>query len=164
MKEEAHKYPDAEQLDLLEAARTWRLPYWDWALKKPVPGQPDKLDYNVPLVIQSKKVRIRLPTVLGYGDVSNAFYQFTMPSDMTMGDASLKNKDPRKDLRITKSEIQYPPKTGPTYTFPVCLYRQCSRKPLTLSSSTSAKPQADTQKEKASTKIGLMGSKTIQQL
>ena len=105
MKEEVTKYPELEKADLLEAAETWRLPYWDWAMKKRLPGSPAQRDYNVPLVLSDKKVYIRLPTKLGYGPCNNAFYQFTMPGEITMGHHSLGNKeDPLKDLRIHGQE------------------------------------------------------------
>ncbi|MCJ1234885.1 hypothetical protein MMC14_002849 [Varicellaria rhodocarpa] len=116
MKEEAHKYPSVEKPDL-EAAESWRFPYWDWALKKPVPGQPHKRNYNVPLVVLPK-VRISLPTVLDYGDVENAFYQFTMPGGITMGDPNLQDKNSLKDLRINPSVIR-DSDDGKLYTFPI---------------------------------------------
>ena len=128
MKEEAHKYPSVEKPDL-EAAESWRFPYWDWALKKPVPGQPHKRNYNVPLVVLPK-VRISLPTVLDYGDVENAFYQFTMPGGITMGDPNLQDKNSLKDLRINPSVIR-DSDDGKLYTFPVCLHRLCAEKLLT---------------------------------
>ncbi len=116
MKEEANQYPESERPDLLEAAKSWRLPYWDWAMKKRVPENPTKLEYNVPLVVLMEKVHVRLPTIIGHGDVDNAFYQFTMPDGITMGHSSLQNpdKDPLKDLRIHPSVIdgyQYPVST-----------------------------------------------------
>ena len=111
MKDEVQRYAPIERPALLEAARTWRLPYWDWAAKKPLPDNPQLQDYNVPLVVLTKDVRIRLPTVLGYGSYPNAFYQFTMPKGIAMGDDSLRSKDmdPLKDLRITESEVYYWP-------------------------------------------------------
>ncbi|KAL9032333.1 MAG: hypothetical protein Q9214_008013, partial [Letrouitia sp. 1 TL-2023] len=118
MKQEVFKFPSSERSKLLEAAESWRWPYWDWAMKKPVPGQPHKVDYNVPLVILTREVQIRLPTTLGYGNVPNAFYQFTMPKGITMGDPSLedKDKDPLKDLRIFPVDYN----KGYKYPFDVC--------------------------------------------
>lgn len=127
MKEEIKEYAESERSDLYEAARTWRLPYWDWAMKKPLPEDPQKRDYNVPLVVLTENVSIRLPTILGYGPYPNAFYQFTMPSGIEMGDKSLGDTDPLKDLRITPSDVKYYPEDstqGPyTVTVHVCL--QC---------------------------------------
>ncbi|KAG8667848.1 hypothetical protein FPOAC2_13050 [Fusarium poae] len=106
MKVEAESFTDEkERKELLEAAKSWRFPYWDWAAKKPDSNNPEgKRDYNVPLVIQTQKVSVRLPSGLGFGEVENAFYQFTMPGMKAMGDDSLGNKDPLLDLRITPSK------------------------------------------------------------
>ena len=129
MKEEIKQYPKPARFDLYEAARTWRLPYWDWAMKKPLPENPQKRDYNVPLVVLTKEVCIRLPTIPGYGKYPNAFYQFTMPRGIEMGDESLENTDPLKDLRITPSVVDYYPDPQKDYHYPVnihvclhCLY------------------------------------------
>lgn len=116
MKEVVNEYPEVDRPDLLQAARTWRLPYWDWALKKPINGDLNKRDYTVPLAVLSEEVEIRQPTVQGRGLYRNALYQFTMPGRITMGDSSLKYKD--QDLRITASEIP-DPDTSIKYTFPV---------------------------------------------
>ena len=115
MNEEVQKYTPVERPSLLEAARTWRLPYWDWAAKKPLPEDPKRQDYNVPLVFLTKEVQIRLPTVLGYGSYPNAFYQFTMPKSIAMGDDSLQSKDknPLKDLRIKESQVRHYPDDWP---------------------------------------------------
>lgn len=111
MKKEAAKYPGEDQPQLLEAAQSWRFPYWDWALKKPIPDCPGLVDYTVPIAVLQKQVKIRRPTSQGLEDFPNAFYQFTMPGNITMGDTSLQEpgKDcPKglrelKDLRITPS-------------------------------------------------------------
>ena len=85
MKEEVNSYPDAEKPDLIKATQTWRFPSWDWALKKPLPGNPQKRDYNIPLVLLPEKVHIRLPTILGSGEYPNAFHHFIMPGGIKMG-------------------------------------------------------------------------------
>ncbi|KAL9607640.1 MAG: hypothetical protein Q9167_007463 [Letrouitia subvulpina] len=135
MKEEVQKYTLEERPALLEAARTWRFPYWDWAAKKPLPENSRTYDYNVPLVVLTKEVRIRLPTVLGYGLYPNAFYQFTMPKGITMGDHSLQSRDedPLKDLRITKSEVKYHPPDGSDPFYVTVHFESCkatSRYPI----------------------------------
>jgi tyrosinase len=104
MQEELDKYsayPKGEQDQLREALETWRFPYWDWALKKPV--SDSSKDYTVPLVVKQQSVVVRQPTVLGYGPIPNAFYQFSMPKNISMGDHSLANDDPLQDLRIVPS-------------------------------------------------------------
>ncbi|KAI1645927.1 Di-copper centre-containing protein [Daldinia loculata] len=126
MKEVVNEYPEVDRPDLLQAARTWRLPYWDWALKKPINGDLNKRDYTVPLAVLSEEVEIRQPTVQGRGLYRNALYQFTMPGRITMGDSSLKYKD--QDLRITASEIP-DPDTSIKYTFPFDQCQATSRHP-----------------------------------
>ncbi|KAF5005500.1 hypothetical protein FDECE_8078 [Fusarium decemcellulare] len=121
MKEEARKFAPDEVPSLLEAATSWRFPYWDWAMKKPDPKQGGKYDYNIPLVIQNKTVSIRLPFGSGFGEVENAFYQFTMPGKVAMGDESLASKDPLQDLRIAASKgFDQDLKKG--YTLPVSVF------------------------------------------
>ena len=109
MQEEIKNYATSERGPLEEAARAWRLPYWDWAMKKKLPENPQKRDYNVPLVVLEKDVHIRLPTGSGQGTCRNAFYQFTMPKGIAMGDESLANADLYQDLRITPSAEKYQP-------------------------------------------------------
>lgn len=107
MKKELAKYsdyPKKEQDELREALNTWRFPYWDWAQKKHIPNK--SRNYTVPSVMNERFVTVRQPTLLGYGRVPNAFYQFTMPKGITMGDESLGNKDKLLDLKITPSHIQ----------------------------------------------------------
>ncbi|KAI1105912.1 Di-copper centre-containing protein [Jackrogersella minutella] len=122
MKEEIKKYPQKDRPELLEAVKTWRLPFWDWAQKKPVGGNSKKRDYNVPLAILKKEVDIRMPTPEGHGLCQNALYQFNMPGNITMGDPSL------KDLKITASKIQ-DPQSGKTYTYPFDKCEATSRHP-----------------------------------
>jgi len=80
-------FPPEDQEALLQAAESWRLPYWDWAAKKP--DDSGKYDYNIPVVFQKKEVEIRLPPPQAPGPYPNALYQFTMPQDLTMGDRKL---------------------------------------------------------------------------
>ena len=109
MLKEIEKYGQTERSDLYEAARAWRLPYWDWAMKKPFPKNPQKKDYNVPLVVQTKKVSIRQPGIADGTQFDNAFYQFTMPKGIAMGDETLANSDLYQDLRITPSGQKHQP-------------------------------------------------------
>lgn len=159
MKQEVDKYPGTEREALLTALQAWRLPYWDWALKKPDPQNPKNFDYNVPLVVREKQVNIRLPTIQGYGPCPNAFYQFTMPDGIKMGDQSLEHedKDILKDLRITKDVVKV---EGETYTIPVSLHFLFSTWKLTSSSLISAKARVDMRRAKVSIKTGSMGSRT----
>ena len=105
---------EQEQNELLRAVRSWRLPYWDWAMKKPTPQNPNEQNYDVPLVVRDKFYEVRLANGRKYEPVPNAFYQFTMPSGLRMGDEKLKSQDPLKDLRITAL-------VTPDFKIPVCL-------------------------------------------
>jgi len=94
MKEWVKEFPESERPELLEAAESWRLPYWDVALKKP--DATGTRDYNVPLVFREKEVPIRLPIAMmpslpgvPQPKFPNALYQFTMPGNIRMGDDSL---------------------------------------------------------------------------
>ena len=155
MIEEIKEYKKSERFDLYEAARTWRLPYWDWAMKKPLPEDSQKRDYDVPLVVLTKEVSIRLPGIPGYGQYPNAFYQFTMPRGIAMDDESLENTDPLKDLRITPSAEKYTPK-GQKVSCDVII--RVSYLPalsllyelLTFLSSANARQRVDTQKSQES--------------
>ncbi|KAI1290962.1 tyrosinase [Xylaria venustula] len=65
------KYP-AYKEKYLEAARSWRLPYWDWA-KNP----------KVPRFARYKKINLTIggePSV----EIANPLYQFRMPNDKKM--------------------------------------------------------------------------------
>ncbi|KAF7537431.1 hypothetical protein G7054_g3742 [Neopestalotiopsis clavispora] len=125
MKDEVKKF-QGEEDQFLTALESWRFPYWDWALKKPLSDSTNH-DYNVPLVIRDMKVQIRQPGSAGLLPYINAFYQFTMPNGITMGDDSLKvgiggKYDPLTDLRIT-------PSTGPYGTYPFDKCKATSRHP-----------------------------------
>ncbi|KAI1474550.1 Di-copper centre-containing protein [Daldinia eschscholtzii] len=113
MKEEINKYPEEDKPALKEAARTWRFPYWDWALKKPIDGE-ERRDYNVPLAILNKTVHIRQPANELLVPYENALYQFTMPNRIAMGDWSLKSED--QDLRVTEVVDE----EGKIYPFQYC--------------------------------------------
>lgn len=124
MKEEIQSYRKDERDGLLEAAQSWRFPYWDWAKKKPLPENSQKFNYNVPLVMLKQKVTIRLPAPQNKGEIENAFYEFRMPDNINMGHSSLGNKsEPNTDLRITpfKGEDEKKDGTKIPYTVPVSI-------------------------------------------
>ncbi len=60
MENVARTYAGKELKDMLEALKTWRFPYWDWAAKKPGGGS-NGLMYNVPKVLNHLAVEIRVP-------------------------------------------------------------------------------------------------------
>ncbi len=81
----------SEQEELKLAAKTWRLPYWDWAQRKPdwtAPTDPLKYGNNVPYVITLPEVEIRTST--GTSTIPNPLWKFSMPgvgaNEHEMGD------------------------------------------------------------------------------
>jgi hypothetical protein len=100
MREYIKSYPEEARGDLLKAAQAWRLPYWDWAGKKPDDyANPQNWDYNMPQAFLKPEVLIRLPpgnknpvpSKDGTGRFPNALYQFNVPSGLTLGDQKLGN-------------------------------------------------------------------------
>ncbi|KAI1377225.1 tyrosinase [Hypoxylon crocopeplum] len=66
------KYPTHKD-EFLEAARTWRLPFWDWAKNPKVPG-----------LVRLPQITIRVgsdPDIT----IDNPLYQFRMPNNKKMG-------------------------------------------------------------------------------
>lgn len=85
-------FPVDQRKYLRFAAQNWRLPFWDWASKKPVElvGIPDgqaKFDYDVPQLVRLESVKIRGPD--GWKWVKNPLYVFKMPKGISMGDAGV---------------------------------------------------------------------------
>ena len=83
------KYVDDSNRDQwTNAAQTWRLPYWDWAMKKP-DQSTGSASYNIPQIFQNAQIRITIPS--GPMTVDNPVYKFTMPNQQTMGSAGITN-------------------------------------------------------------------------
>ncbi|KAI1120171.1 tyrosinase [Nemania abortiva] len=83
------KYP-AYKDKYLEAARTWRLPFWDWA----------KRNTRIPQLCRYKKVNISFGGEPKF-ELENPLYQFRMPNDKKMrvyGVGSIVNPDGDKPL------------------------------------------------------------------
>ncbi|CAG8971787.1 hypothetical protein HYALB_00001896 [Hymenoscyphus albidus] len=65
---------------LIHAADTWRLPYWDWAEKKPdwsAPNDPSKFGPNAPYIITVPQVEVLTKT--GVALVDNPMWKFNLP-------------------------------------------------------------------------------------
>lgn len=76
-----------DQDDMIKAADTWRLPFWDWAMKKPNwnPANPDDpvnkipgSGPNVPFIITQEKVPVRTKTGSAV-PVDNPMFHFAVP-------------------------------------------------------------------------------------
>lgn len=74
-----------EQAVMIRAAQTWRLPFWDWAMKKPDWHQPTNMRRygpNVPFILTQPTVQVKTKT--GVADVDNPMWKFTLnPEDST---------------------------------------------------------------------------------
>ena len=96
-------FPDPnDKSDWLDAAKQWRMPYWDWALRQSVPH-----DGKTPALFRSETISIRVPEAAGGQPlppetVSNPLYryQLRLGSDKIltkMGDESLGKYSIRDD-------------------------------------------------------------------
>lgn len=79
------KFPVHQQNELKDAAQKWRLPFWDWASKKPV--EDASPDYDVPQLVRLESVKIR--GAQGWYWVKNPLYVFKMPGNVPMSDGKL---------------------------------------------------------------------------
>ena len=85
------KFAEADQGAMIHAAKTWRLPYWDWAVKKPYwdPTNPDNprnreplVDLNVPYILTQETVYAKGKT--GTTDpMPNPMWKFQLPKGRT---------------------------------------------------------------------------------
>lgn len=87
-----------DQNEMIKAADTWRLPFWDWAMKKPNwnPANPDDpvnkipgSGPNVPFIITQEKVPVRTKTG-GAAPVDNPMFHFAVPTNF--GHYGVQNK------------------------------------------------------------------------
>ncbi|KAL8832127.1 MAG: hypothetical protein Q9191_000449 [Dirinaria sp. TL-2023a] len=79
-------FASSDQEAMFRAAKTWRLPYWDWAVKKPDwdPENPEnpknlepKVGLNVPYLLTLQNVQVK--TMSGYAIVPNPMWKFVLP-------------------------------------------------------------------------------------
>jgi len=88
-----------DQNEMIQAADTWRLPFWDWAMKKPTwnPAKPDDpvnripgTGPNVPFIVTQQKVQVRTKTGTA-APVDNPMFHFAVPTKF--GDYGVANDD-----------------------------------------------------------------------
>ncbi|KAK6344406.1 hypothetical protein TWF696_008042 [Orbilia brochopaga] len=73
--------PDQKQ-KWFDAANNFRLPYWDWAQKKP---RRDGLIYDIPIIAMNPMIEVvNLSTGLRL-EIENPMYKFRMPNNERMG-------------------------------------------------------------------------------
>ena len=83
------QYTDDSNRDLwTQAAQAWRLPYWDWAIRKAdkAGGSPN---YNIPQIFQDAQIQITVAS--GPIIVDNPVYRFSMPNGKPMGTSGITN-------------------------------------------------------------------------
>ncbi|KZT39467.1 Di-copper centre-containing protein [Sistotremastrum suecicum HHB10207 ss-3] len=74
-------FPPEEQGDLIEQAKAWRLPYWDWAAKKNNSQNPQEpVNYNVPWIVRLETIPVLTPA--GVWPITNPLYTFRTPEPM----------------------------------------------------------------------------------
>ena len=93
-----------DQAAMMHAAKSWRLPFWDWASKKPdwdpeYPENPKniepKVGLNVPYLLTLPMVEVK--TMTGSNKVPNPMWRFvlprnsTSPKKTTFGDYNIKD-------------------------------------------------------------------------
>jgi len=118
------KYSGDERKAMLFAAANWRLPYWDWAEKKPIDykDRSKGVDYNLPLAFLDRDINIE-GVAQQQGVPSNPLYQFTMPGQATLGGT---NSDMKPELRVQDLSA------GRGLTFTVCQRSFYWRRPASI--------------------------------
>jgi tyrosinase len=105
------KLPQDRRKTWLDAAATFRLPYWDWAQKKSRDG---KEIYDVPIIKKNPRIEVvDLNTPSSTVFIDNPMYKFKMPDDERMGcsgviDVQDTNKDGKiLTIPVRKDEIDF---------------------------------------------------------
>jgi len=117
MKDYARATFSGKELDaMLSAADQWRLPYWDWAAKKPdyKKGNPQVSDYDYNLPVAFLESEIVLGTSKIPAKIPNPLYQFRMPGGGTFGGKGGKFKI-ADDLKIIDQVT-----SGGTFSYSEC--------------------------------------------
>src|SRR4051794_31530757 len=94
---------EAKRKEWRKAADTWRLPYWDWAVKKsrpnPSPEDPNarKTVYDLPIIARNPRIEVLDYTSLvgATTEIDNPMYQFKIPGGVNMGSLSVNDMQQR---------------------------------------------------------------------
>lgn len=74
-------FPVKDRDNLYTLAKSWRLPYWDWAARREDVTDPSLAeDYNVPWIIRLETVPVLTP--FGVWPIPNPLYTFKTPEKM----------------------------------------------------------------------------------
>ncbi|KAK4145629.1 common central domain of tyrosinase-domain-containing protein [Dichotomopilus funicola] len=129
--------PEIAHDEWKQAADTWRLPYWDWAVKKlrvwtsPNPSLPGRFVsaekiYDLPIIAQNPTIKVKNYANPKGRDVviNNPMYQFRMPDNNPMGSFGI--KDIRVKVGGDDKDCQKP-KVSEWVTLPFSQSRATSR-------------------------------------
>ncbi len=95
------EFASQDQAAMFHAAETWRLPYWDWAVKKPDwdPANPDNpknigplVGLNVPYLLTQEQVYVRSRTGTAV-PMPNPMWNFALPAGRTFGSYGITNQE-----------------------------------------------------------------------
>lgn len=99
-------FDESQHAEYRQAADSWRLPYWDWAMKKPTwaPSLPLEQQYqqphkgpNVPFAITLENVEVRAGkgSITPSVTVRNPLFQFALAEGTAFGGYGVKFEDNR---------------------------------------------------------------------
>ncbi|KAH7354961.1 putative tyrosinase [Rhexocercosporidium sp. MPI-PUGE-AT-0058] len=100
-----------DQPAMIQAAETWRFPFWDWAMRKPdwhFPSDRRRDGPNVPFIITVQTVEVMTKT--GVATVSNPMWRFKIPDDprrKTFGDFGI-TRDQTLPFNVCKATSRHP--------------------------------------------------------
>ncbi|KAL2070465.1 hypothetical protein VTL71DRAFT_13491 [Oculimacula yallundae] len=105
-----------DQPAMIQAAETWRLPYWDWAMRKPDwhnPNDRRRDGPNVPFILTVETVEVMTKT--GSAPVKNPMWRFKVPDDPrreTFGDFGI-TRNQGLLFNVAKATSKHPTTTNP---------------------------------------------------
>ncbi|PVH87416.1 putative tyrosinase [Cadophora sp. DSE1049] len=97
-----------DQPAMIQAAETWRLPFWDWAMRKPdwhFPNDRRRDGPNVPFIITVPTVEVMTKT--GVATVSNPMWRYKLPNGATFGDFGI-TRDQTLPFNVCKATSRHP--------------------------------------------------------
>ena len=95
------EFATQDQAAMFRAADTWRLPFWDWAAKKPDwdPTNPENpqnvgpvVGLNVPYLLTQKTVYVKSKTGSAV-EMPNPMWKYTPPTGKTFGNHGITNEE-----------------------------------------------------------------------
>jgi len=102
-----------DQPAMVQAAETWRFPYWDWAMRKPdwhFPNDRRRDGPNVPFIITVPTVEVMTKT--GVATVSNPMWKYRLPNGASFGDFGI-TRDDTLPFNLSKATSRHPTTFNP---------------------------------------------------